>query len=183
MLKEIIKFSKLVGKLKKVERTGWVTWAKIENPESVADHIFRTAVLGMIISDIKKLNTEKVVRMILLHDLSETIMGDWDYYTKKKLGKEKKLEREKEAMNKVLSILPRELNEKYSTIWKELFEGESEEAKLVKQIDILEMIFQALEYEKEGYDKERLDAFWRFHKDDFKDPNLKKLFELLEKER
>lgn len=86
-------------------------------------------------------------------------------------------------MNKALSILPRELKEKYSTIWKELFEGESEEAKLVKQIDILETIFQALEYEKEGYDKERLDAFWRFHKDDFKDPNLKKLFELLEKER
>jgi len=183
MLKEIIEFSKLIGRLKKTERTGWVTWVKIENPESVADHIFRTAVLGMVISDIKRLNTEKIVRMILLHDLSEAIMGDWDYYTKKKLGKEKKREREKESMEKVISLLPKKLRKKYFDIWKELFDEKSEEAKLIKQIDMLEMIFQALEYEKEGYDKERLDAFWRFHKEEFKDSDLKKLFELLGKER
>jgi len=183
MLEEIIEFSRLIGKLKRTERTGWKTWVKIENPESVADHIFRTAVLGMLISDIKKLNTEKIVRMILLHDLSEALMGDWDYYAKRKLGEEKKEQREKESFDKIISLLPREVREKYLGIVKELMNKESEEAKLVKQIDNLEMIMQALEYEKEGYSKERLDAFWRFHKKDFKDKDFLNLFELLEKER
>jgi len=183
MMEEIIEFSKLIGKLKKTKRTGWVTWVKIENPESVAEHIFRTAVLGMVISDIKKLDTEKVVRMTLLHDLTESVMVDWDYYTKKKLGIEKFKKREKESMEKVLGLLPQELKEKYEEIWNEFSQEESEEAKLVRQIDKLEMIIQALEYEKEGYDKERLDAFWRFNKKHFKDKDILNLFELLEKER
>ena len=182
MLEEIIEFSKLIGRLKKTERTGWKTWAKIENPESVAEHIFMTAILGMVISDIKKMNTEKIIRMILLHDLSEALMGDWDYYTKRKLGIEKFKQREKESFDKIISLLPEELREKYLKLIKELMDKESEETRLVRQIDKLEMVIQALEYEKEGYDKKRLDAFWRFNKKDFKDEFLD-LFELLEKER
>src|SRR3990170_7380605 len=151
MLGEIIEFSKLIGRLKKIERTGWKTWAKIENPESVADHIFRTAVLGMMVSDIKKLDTEKITRMTLLHDLTEAVMGDWDYYTKRKLGVEKFKQREREPVEQIVSLLPKELRKKYFEIMKEFIEEKSEEAKLVKQIDKLEMMIQALEYEKEGY--------------------------------
>ena len=183
MLKEIIEFSMLVGKLKKIERTGWKTWAKIENSESVADHIFRTAILGMIISDIKKMDTEKIVRMMLLHDLSEALMGDWDYYAKRKLGIEKKEQREKESFAKIISSLPKELRESYGEIVNELLDKNSEYGRLVKEIDYLEMAIQALEYEREGYSKERLDAFWRFHKNDFKDKDILNLFEMLEKER
>ncbi len=34
------------GKLKTIKRAGWVKKAGIENAESVADHSFRTAVIG-----------------------------------------------------------------------------------------------------------------------------------------
>ena len=88
MYEEIIEFIRLIGKLKKIKRSGWLTWKRlaVENPESVADHVFRSAILGMIISDIKKLDMEKVVRMILLHEIAEPIIGDWDRPAKKRLG-------------------------------------------------------------------------------------------------
>ncbi|MEM5772607.1 MAG: HD domain-containing protein [Candidatus Aenigmatarchaeota archaeon] len=89
MNEELIEFFKTIGKLKKIERTGWVTNVGIENPESVAEHSFRSAVLCMIFSDIKKLDTEKMVRMALIHDLAEALIGDWDNFAKKKLGLEK----------------------------------------------------------------------------------------------
>lgn len=180
---KIIEFSRLAGILKKIERTGWVNWVKIENPESVAEHTFRMAVLGMMISDIKKLNTEKIVRMILLHDIHESVMGDWDYFAKRKLEKDKFKQREKEAIESILSQLPEGLKEKYNELMKEIMEEKTEEARLVKQIDRLEMLFQCLEYEKEGYDKKRFDAFWDFHEKDFVDPDLKKIFDLLKQRR
>ena len=183
VLKEIIEFSILAGKLKKIERTGWVNWVKVEDPESVAEHTFRMAVLGMMISDIKKLDTKKMVRMILLHDIHESVMGDWDYHAKKKLGKDSFKKREKESIEEISPLIPDGLKENYYELMKELSEEKTEEARLVKQIDRLELLLQALEYEKEGYDKKRLDAFWTFHEKDFTNPDLKKIFELLKQRR
>jgi putative hydrolase of HD superfamily len=183
IFEELIEFSRLIGKLKKIERTGWVNWVNVEDPESVADHVFRTAILGMMIADIKKLDTEKIVRMILLHDISESLMGDWDYFAKKKLGNDRFKQREKEVVEKILPMIPEELREKYSEILKELIEEKTEESRLIKQIDRLEMLFQALEYEKEGYDKKRLERFWTHKKEIFVDPDLKKIFDLLKQKR
>ncbi len=183
MIEEILAFSKLIGKLKKIERTGWVTWAKIENPESVAEHIFRTAVLGLIVADMKKLNTERIVRMCLLHDLPEAIIGDWDPMAKKKLGIEKWKAKEKEALDKLLSILPKTIREKYFDAWSEFEEMKTPEAKIVRQLDRLEMIIQALEYLEEGYKEEDLKEFFDWHADEFTDADLKKIFTLVNSER
>ncbi len=183
MYKEILEFSKLIGKLKKIERTGWVTWANVQNPESVAEHIFRTAILGLIIADMKKLDTEKVVRMCLIHDLPEAIIGDWDPKAKKKLGMEKWKAKEKEAVNRLLSLLPENSKQKYVDAWNE-FEGmKTEESKVVKQLDRLEMIIQALEYLEDGYKEDDLKEFFDWHADEFKDDDLKKIFDLVNKER
>ncbi|MBI4010353.1 MAG: HD domain-containing protein [Candidatus Aenigmarchaeota archaeon] len=183
MYKEILEFLKFAGKLKKIERTGWVTWSNVQNPESVAEHIFRTAVFGLIVADIKKLNTEKVVRMSLLHDLPEAIIGDWDPIAKKKLGMEKWKAKEKDAMEKLLSMLPESIREKYAEAWKEFEEMKTKEAKIVRQIDRLEIIIQALEYLGEGYKESDLKEFFDWHVDEFTDDDLKEIFDLVNKER
>lgn len=183
MLKEIIEFSKLIGKLKKIERTGWVTGPGIKNPESVADHTFRTVALAMVIADIKKLDAEKMMRMALLHDLGEAITGDFDFYAKKRFTADEIEQKEGEAILRILSTLPGELRSNYLEIWKEYRKQETTEARFVKEIDRIEMIFQAWEYEKEGYDKERLERFWEKTKPLIRDPDIKKLFELLAEQR
>lgn len=183
MYKEILEFTKLIGKLKKIERTGWVTWANVQNPESVAEHIFRTAVLGLIVADVKKLNVEKVVRMCLIHDLPEAIIGDWDPIAKKKLGVERWKAKEKDAVNRLTSLLSKGVKEKYLAAWEE-FEGlKTKEAKIVKQLDRLEMIIQAAEYLEEGYKEEDLKEFFDWHVDEFTDSDLKEIFDLVNKER
>jgi len=188
ILKEIIEFSKVAGKLKKVERTGWGMRVGIKNAESVADHTFRTALMAMVIADmrnldIEKINTEKIMRMALMHDLGEAIIGDWDALQTKLEGKvEEKQKKEDEALRKILAVLPKELEEKYAKIWKELTEGETPESKLFKQVDRLELLLQSLEYEKEGYDKEKFAASWDA-KRGVKDPDLLEIVKLLEEER
>lgn len=192
----LIEFLKFVGRLKKVDRTGWVTWKSlnIENPESVADHTFRTALLSMLAADIKnskktdkRLDVEKILRMALLHEIGESIIGDWDYYAKKKLGSETKERKEMEAVKMLLSLLPEELGSDYWELFEELSRNETPEAKLVNSTDVLEMCVQAVEYVNAGYDKEKLKDFCDGTytpkmKELEADADIGKLLELLRKE-
>jgi putative hydrolase of HD superfamily len=173
----VTEFFKIIGELKRVSRKGWLK-AGIR-PESVADHVYRTTFLAMVYSDLKELNCEKIMRMALLHDLPETITGD---LTPEERTAELK-EKEYAAMSKILSYLPQNLKRKYEEIWKDFEESKSEEARIVRELDKLEMVLQALEYQREGYKKERLEEFWKNAKNAIKTPEIKRLYKILERER
>jgi putative hydrolase of HD superfamily len=183
MIEKIVDFMQKVGALKRVRRSGWISWVGVENPESVADHTFRSTVLAMCLADLKGFNTEKLVRMLLLHDIHEAIMGDYDYFAKKKISPAELEKRKLEAIEKVLEKLPKELKQKYFSIWLEFEKQKSLEAKIARQIDQLEMVIQALEYEKEGYSREKLNVFWENVKEKLEDEDLKRIFEILEEKR
>ena len=68
----ILNFFKIAANLKKISRQGWVDKLSLKNPESVADHSYLMAVIGMVISDLGNYNSEKIIKMILLHDLAES---------------------------------------------------------------------------------------------------------------
>jgi 5'-deoxynucleotidase YfbR-like HD superfamily hydrolase len=134
------------------------------------------------------MDTEKLMKMALMHDVHELVMGDWDFKMKKKLGMKKHDEEERKAVDKVLSMMPSKLRKEYTELWNEMLACETKEAKLFKEIDKLDLAFQALEYskEKEEY-KKRLDLMWERTKErfeeEFKDDGLKKIFEILDEER
>jgi putative hydrolase of HD superfamily len=181
-IKDFIEFAKNVGKLKKIPRTGWKIRG-VKNPESIADHTFRTTVLGMIIADLEKLNKEKILKMIILHDLEESITGDITSLDKEKMG-EKIRKIGEDAMKSVLSKLPSEIKKEYFNLWKEMEEGNTSEAKLCKDIDILEMMIQALEYEREQPNRKKdLEIFWKREKNRVEHPLLREIFEELKRER
>ncbi len=140
------------GKLKELKRTGWVE-VGVPSPESVADHSYRVSLLSMILSDQKKLDTLKVVRMALIHDLAESKIGDLT--PRQKQEDHEKFEND--AMKEILSYLPKEVHELYLETWDEYQQNESPEAKLVHNSDKLEMLYQAKEYEKTGA---KLEQFW-----------------------
>jgi len=183
MIRGILSLANIAGALKKVKRKGWTTWVGIENPESVAEHSFRCAVLAMCIGDLKKLNTEKLIKITLLHDIHEALTGDYDYFDKQRMGKGEVHKREAEAVKKLSNRLPKKIRDEYLSLWNEFESQETEEAKLAREIDKLEMVMQALEYEKAGYDPKKLQAFWENASTELKDPTLKALFELLMKEK
>lgn len=182
-LKKLAKFSEIIGKLKLVRRSGWISHVGMSEPESVADHSFRCAILAMCFGDLIKVDTEKLVRMLLLHDIQEVITGDYDSYEKEKIGISGVKQREIAAIEEILSLLPSELAEHYFRIWKEFESQGTKEAILANDIDKIEMIIQALEYERYGCDPRKLDVFWANTQNKIKTPVARDLFRMLIKER
>jgi len=63
------------GLLKRIKRTGW--WvAGIDDPESVAEHSFRTAVIGYYLAYWEDVDPFKVVTMSLFNDIHEARIND-----------------------------------------------------------------------------------------------------------
>jgi len=178
---DLLHFVKIIGRLKKVRRLGWLLKVGVKNPESVADHSFMTSILCMLIGDLNNLDTLKMVKMALLHDACESIIGDFKANNINNELEKKKLE--DKAMILVLSKLPDNIRIFYHRIWNEFQEGLTEEARLVKEIDKLEMIFQAHEYEEEGYDKEILSEFWESARQTINDLRVKVFFRELKQSK
>ena len=79
--------------LKSIRRAGWVSKVQVEDVESVADHTFSMATMAMLLSDMLGFDTHKVIKMVLMHDLAESIVGDYmpgDVTARQKLVKEKR---------------------------------------------------------------------------------------------
>ena len=57
-----------IGKLKKMLRQGWVLRG-IKNPECIASHTFRMAVMAWLLGEERKLNICKIIKMSLIHDI------------------------------------------------------------------------------------------------------------------
>ena len=169
----ILNFLKTAANLKKISRQGWIDKLSLDNPESVADHSYSMAIIGMVISDLQNYDSEKIIKMILLHDLAESKIGD---HTPEQLSKEKKNKLENNAFDEIIKDLPNLIKLQYLQIWQEYQENNSLESKIVHQIDKLEMAIQAKIYEKEGHSKDKLESFFESARIDITDPKLKELF-------
>ena len=170
MIEDIFKSA---ANLKKIKRQGWVDKLHIENPESVADHSYSMAIMGMIISDMENYNSEKILKMILLHDLAESEIGD---FTPEKITIEEKRRLENNAFAKIIKTLPDNIKTQYETLWNDYQKNESSEAKIVHQLDRLEMALQAKIYQNEGYGKTKLKTFFESAEKEIIHPKLKELF-------
>ncbi|MEM2140324.1 MAG: HD domain-containing protein [Nitrososphaera sp.] len=156
-MKDFQPFFDAVLGLKTVDRAGWAAKAGVKNPESVADHTYSMCAIGMALSDIMGLDTGKVLRMIILHDLAESVVGD---YMPGEITARKKVEQEKKAMKKILSCIPAKARKIHEKAWLEYLQNKTEEARFVHRIDKLEMALQADRYRKERRAKNSLDQFF-----------------------
>jgi len=169
----ILDFFKTVENLKNISRQGWIDKLSINNPESVADHSYSMAVMSMVMSDLGNYDSEKILKMVLLHDLAESKIGD---YTPEQLSKKEKNDLENNAFLEIVENLPNAIKSQYVKIWKEYQENNSSESRIVHQIDKLEMALQAKLYQKDGHPYERLESFFESAKIEVTDPKLKELF-------
>jgi putative hydrolase of HD superfamily len=70
----IMALSGIIGRVKHLPRTGWLR-SGIVDCESVASHMYRMAVLAFMLND-GSVDRDKCIRMALVHDLAESIVGD-----------------------------------------------------------------------------------------------------------
>lgn len=151
---DLLDFFHNIGKLKSIKRTGWLMHT-IENPESVADHSYRTAVMAMVLGDHLKLNLLKLLKMSLIHDIAEITIGD--ITPRSGITRGEKIEKEKNALKQLIKNLSNA--EDYLSLWIEYEKQASPEAMLLKNIDKLEMLLQASEYQQRYPDKNLQEFF------------------------
>jgi putative hydrolases of HD superfamily len=154
---QLLSFFESVIRLKSVKRAGWVSKVGISNAESVSDHTYSMCTMGMILSDIFGMDTERITKMILIHDLAESIIGD---YMPNKITREKKRIEERKAMSYILCKIPSVVRSDYEKIWQEYQSNKTPVARFVHQLDKLEMAIQAIDYANQGYPQKTLLQFF-----------------------
>ncbi|KAG2182036.1 hypothetical protein INT43_006962, partial [Umbelopsis isabellina] len=174
----VIKFLHIIENLKRTKRTGWVD-SGIQKPESIADHMHRMGVMAMLIDD-PTLDREKCIKMAIVHDLAEAVVGDITPHAG--VSKDEKYRQERTAIESYQSLLgDSNMAKEITSLWQEYEDAATPEALLVKDLDKFEMIVQALEYEKS--DKKELQSFFNSTNGKFKHPTVKAWAEALYAER
>lgn len=167
--------------LKLLPRTGWLQRG-VNNVESIAEHTFSVASLALIIGDqIDGLDRGRFLAIALLHDMAEALVGDLPFSARRLIGPAIKQEAERLGMIELLEGIPQA--EEYMQLWQEYTEGKTAEARLVKQLDRIEMLSQALAYEKAG--SRVMGEFWEDIEEGWSDefPIIQHIVEHLKKER
>ena len=147
-IKDVMSFYALCSKLKDTIRKGPVTWnAKRERIESVAEHIYGVQMLAISIyyQFDYKLDLNKVIYMLAVHELEEIEIGDLAFY---ETTKEDKLEKGKNATDLILKDLIGK--EEISKLLDEYNERKTDEAIFAYHCDKLECDVQMKLYDQEG---------------------------------
>ena len=161
--------------LKSVYRRGWLRRGLSRvDCETVAEHILGVAMLAWWACDqvYPELDSAKALRLALVHDLGEIYAGD--LIPADGVDREEKLRRERAAARRLLAKLTQ--GQAYLALWEEYEAGQSGEARLVRQLDRLEMALQALIYEQDGMG--RLDEFFQSAGEGIQAEPIRALYEL-----
>jgi len=149
MNENIIKFYLIANRLKEKIRTGWEEiGVSSQRLESVAEHIYGCLMLAIAIDSEYRLDLDmyKVLKMISLHELEETIMKD--YTVRDNITREEKLKKGKECVIKVTQGMIKQ-NE-IIRLLDEFNEHLTKEAIFCYHIDKIECDFQVKIYDLQG---------------------------------
>lgn len=136
-----------VGYLKRVPRTGWLV-AGVQNPESIAEHSFRAAIIGMVLAYLEGADPAKTAMLCLLHDTQETRIGDVPSVGKAYVTT---VDNPSVTADQVVGF-PESLADALVSLVTEYEGRESPEAILARDADKLECLLQAREYLATGHE-------------------------------
>ena len=158
---DLVSFLQALSDLKCIPRSGWLSHRiSLQDVESVADHSFSTSVLSMVLANCelkmgKRVNVERVLKMALLHDLTEVLTFDISKTYLEYLGargRKIKNEIEKSACVHLSEAMkPFGLSEDYAAVCDEYFEDRTIEAHIVHAADRLDILLQVINLEGRGY--------------------------------
>jgi putative hydrolase of HD superfamily len=136
-----------MGLLKRYKRTGWLI-AGIDNPESIAEHSFRTAIIGYLLAVMEGADPAKTAALCLFHDTQETRIGDVP-----SVGKAYVVTAPNpEVTADQVADFPANAGEAVRELVEEYEARQSLEARLAKDADKLECLIQAREYQAQGHE-------------------------------
>ena len=144
----VINYYVLCNKLKNVIRTGWKDWnVQRDRIESVAEHIYGVQMLAIAMQSEFEydIDIEKVIFMLAIHEIGETVIGD---LTQFQISKQEKRKIENEAVHNILKDL---INGKQiEELYVEFEAHETKESIFAYQCDKLECDLQCKLYDEEN---------------------------------
>ena len=133
---ELLEFLAMAEKLKCNTRHSYTSSGR---HESVAEHSFRLALMAYMISDeVPEIDTDKVIKMCLVHDLGEAVTGDIPSFEKTDSDEAA----EDSAVSGFVNQLPEYWKKQLGEMYSEMNELKTPEAKLYKALDKLEAVIQ-----------------------------------------
>lgn len=143
-------------RLEALPRTGWITCG-VAHPESVAAHSYNVALIALWIADHleRDVDTERLLRMALLHDFGEALLTDLPAPVKRLIGKEHVAQAEHQAAHALLGAAPER--------WTKDYDAHSDRAQLEGQIlkaaDTIQMLAKSLQYRQQH--RGDVSGFWQ----------------------
>ena len=150
-LRSTMRFYLLATQLKYKIRSGWdkTHWnVSKERIESIAEHVYGTCILALSINSEFETNLDinKVIKMLVLHELGEVVIGDITPFDN--ITPEQKKEMEHAAIKEVLGDLLKK--EEYFALLLEFDERKTQESIFAYHCDKLEADIQAKIYQDMG---------------------------------
>ena len=142
-LKQQLAFTNELEKLKATHRNNRTLDAyRFENS---AEHSWQGALMALVFREYipEEVNLEKVMSMLLIHDLGEIYAGDTFIFDD--LGKSDSYDREFESLKISLGKLPADQQDTFLKLWQEFETGVSIEAKYARVLDALVPLLNHLE--------------------------------------
>lgn len=143
-----VEFIRRALALKDQMRRGWQRIG-IERPESVADHTWGVALLALAAAEERpQLDRARLLELAITHDLAEAVVGD--LIPGEYAHKGEKAARERRGLEDLVETLPLSLRGRLLARFEELASDSTPEARLVHELDKLEMAFQTERYHSQG---------------------------------
>ncbi len=137
-----IAFLKQADKLKMVERANVLL--DQSRPENSAEHSWHLALWALVMAPLagSDVSVDRVIRMLLLHDLVEIIVGDHPIHLE--TDWQSVARAEQAAATQLFGMLPADQAQSFFELWSEFEEDETADAQFAKILDRCQPLFQVL---------------------------------------
>lgn len=148
-----LNFFYILEDLKTITRQNQTRDGRYENS---AEHSWQLALMALTFRDAfpEPLNMERVLSMLLLHDVGEIGVGDTSAFDD--IGKASSYKRELASVQAIFSHLPEERAKYFFDLWQEFEKGDSSESRYARCMDALAPLMNHFWIAKENHNPDRL---------------------------
>jgi putative hydrolases of HD superfamily len=117
------------------------SWLSDGRQESVAEHTWRMALMAIVLQPLleKSVDINKVLQMIVIHDLAEVKAGDYHAFENVPANKH---DLEEKVLIAMVDNLAMATKSNFLSLWNEFELGITEEAKFAQSLDKMEVLIQ-----------------------------------------
>ncbi|GAK51029.1 metal dependent phosphohydrolase [Candidatus Moduliflexus flocculans] len=135
-----LRFIQEIDRLKQIFRRTYLMDSS--RPENDAEHSWHLAVMAMLLAEYaadSPIDTSRVIKMVLVHDLVEIDAGDTYLYDER--AGEDKSERERRAADRIFGLLPEDQARELRALWDEFETRATPEAKFALALDRFQPLY------------------------------------------